>query len=74
MTPAQRLYSAARMNNLKPPDEPIDPSRLRRAESFASRIMGVIGPYCQRKNEAHDALVAAAYVADARIQTNDSDT
>lgn len=63
----QLLMHAIRMNNLKPPDGPFDRARFDRAEQFAERVMSVIQPYCNRPGPARDALVAAAYVANARI-------
>lgn len=66
----QALMEAIRHNNLKPPNDSFDEVRLRRAQDFASRVMSVVRPYCNRPGPAYDALVAAAYLADVRIETN----
>lgn len=67
------LVEAAARNNFKMPDIPFDPMRLLRAEKFANQIVAIIKVHMERPqwSAAQEALVAAGYISDAAIQTEE---
>lgn len=61
------LMQAIQHNNLEVPDFPFDLDRFNKADDFAHRIMSIIEHYCSGAGVTYAALVAAAYVANARL-------
>jgi hypothetical protein len=68
-----KIAEAAQRHGFDQPPPVLNEMRLMRAKDFAAKVMLIVEPYCDDKQGAATALLAAAYDADARIISKSED-